>query len=140
MRVKRRKRGADGAEAGASAGEPQHREYVRVRVTLPVLAILGVGGRQVETYSVEISGGGILLAGPGTLELGDWIEVQIALTETGSPIVASGRVIRLDPEGYRAISFDSISEAGRRRLIRYVFECQRIERSKGLRPEAWHER
>jgi len=41
-------------------------------------------------------------------------------------------VVRIDPQGRRAVEFDSISDLDRRRLVRFIFECQRSERRRGL--------
>ena len=36
------------------------------------------------------------------------------------------------PANVRAICFDEIAEGDHRRLVRYIFECQRAERRRGL--------
>jgi c-di-GMP-binding flagellar brake protein YcgR len=48
------------------------------------------------------------------------------------PIGGKGRVVRIDDRRRRAVEFTSISELDRRRLIRFIFECQRDERQRGL--------
>ena len=47
----------------------------------------------------------------------------------------TGKVVRVDGQGRRAVEFDSITELDRRRLIRFIFECQRAERQRGLEPD-----
>lgn len=123
----------DGGERPEQPDRTQRREYVRVRTTRPVLVSWGAGSSQARTHSVDISGRGILLTGPERLRVGDTVELQIAITESGSPIAAGGTVVRANSSGRRSIVFDRISEGDRRRLVRFLFELQRIERSRGLR-------
>ena len=48
------------------------------------------------------------------------------------PISGTGKVVRVDAQGHRAVEFESISDLDRRRLVRFIFECQRAERRRGL--------
>jgi c-di-GMP-binding flagellar brake protein YcgR len=43
--------------------------------------------------------------------------------------------VRVDRQGRRAAVFHEISDLDRRRLVRFIFECQRTERQRGLREE-----
>lgn len=116
----------------------QRREYVRVRATRPVQILLDGSSAAIESYSVDLSGGGMLLGGLDHVRVGERISFRLATEPDGgnaSQIVGTGRVVRSDPGGRRAVSFDSISEGDRRRLIKFLFECQREERRKGLRVE-----
>jgi c-di-GMP-binding flagellar brake protein YcgR len=99
----------------------QEREYVRVKATRPVMVCTGGSQGTVRSYSVDLSGGGMLLAGPNTLK-----------------IAGSGTVVRTDSRGHRAISFEDIGEGDHRRLVRFIFECQRAERRRGLEQEESH--
>lgn len=110
----------------------QEREFVRIRSARPVLVVCsGVGG-SVQSYTVDVSGGGLLLAGPETLRVGDELTFRLTLTEGVTPVTGSGRVVRVDAQGRRAVEFTSISDLDRRRLVRFIFECQRDERRRGL--------
>lgn len=116
----------------------QRREYVRVRAARPVLVMLAGTSAAIETSSVDLSGGGMLLSGLDHVRVGERIGFRLQLErdgDLGSQIVGTGTVVRSDPGGKRAVSFDSISEGDRRRLIKFLFECQREERRKGLRTE-----
>ncbi len=113
----------------------QEREYVRIKSARPVMVYTGADAMQVQSYTVDLSGGGFLLAGPDSLKPGDQVKFQLALTPGVSPVGGTGRVIRIDPQGRRAVSFESISDLDRRRLIRFIFECQRSERRRGLDTE-----
>jgi hypothetical protein len=115
----------------------QEREYVRVRATRPVMVATGSQGT-VQSYSVDLSGGGMLLAGPGTLKIGERVQFRLSTTPGSAPIVGSGTVVRTDARGHRAICFDDIGEGDHRRLVRFIFDCQRAERRRGLEREENH--
>lgn len=110
----------------------QEREYVRVPIARPVTITAGSSRSSMNTYSVDVSGGGMLLAGPATLKVGERVEFRIATAKGGAPISGSASVVRIDNQGRRAICFDEISEGDHRRLVKFVFECQRAERRRGL--------
>ncbi len=110
----------------------QEREYVRIQAARPVLVYGGPDQIPIQSYTVDVSGGGFLLAGPDSLRIGDEVQFQLTLTP-GVPLIGgTGKVVRIDARGRRAVAFDSISELDRRRLIRFIFECQRTERHRGL--------
>jgi hypothetical protein len=113
----------------------QQREYVRVKAARPVLVYVGVEGRQISSYTVDVSGGGFLLAGPDTLRIGEQIRFALTVTPGDTPITGQGKVVRSDAHGRRSVSFTSISDLNRRRLVRFIFECQRAERRRGLEME-----
>jgi c-di-GMP-binding flagellar brake protein YcgR len=110
----------------------QEREYVRVPIARPVTITAGSSRSAVNTYSVDVSGGGMLLAGPASLKVGERVDFRIATAKGGAPIAGSASVVRIDNQGRRAICFDEISEGDHRRLVKFVFECQRAERRRGL--------
>ena len=110
----------------------QQREYVRIQSTRPVLVVTGGEGGTVQTYSVDISGGGMLLAGPSTLKVGEQVEFRLTTAKGDPPIAGVGTVVRTDLQGRRAICFDEIGEGEHRRLVRFIFDCQRAERRRGL--------
>jgi PilZ domain len=109
----------------------QQREYVRVRSARPVRIDTG-GEGTVQTYSVDLSGGGILLAGPSTLKIGKQISFRLTIAPGAAPIVGTATVVRTDSQGHRAVCFDEIGAGDHRRLVRFIFECQRAERRRGL--------
>ncbi len=110
----------------------QEREYVRIRSARPALVYSGLDQLDIQSYTVDISGGGLLLAGPDTLEAGEQVRFRLTLTQGEPPVAGSGRVVRIDSGGRRAVAFEAISDLDRRRLIRFIFECQRIERRRSL--------
>jgi PilZ domain len=110
----------------------QQREYVRVLSTRPVLVLTGSSQGTVQTYSVDLSGGGILLAGPSTLRVGEQVEFRLSTAKGSPPITGVGTIVRTDSQGRRALCFDEIGEGDHRRLVRFIFDCQRAERRRGL--------
>ncbi|HEV3321350.1 MAG TPA: PilZ domain-containing protein [Solirubrobacteraceae bacterium] len=110
----------------------QQREYVRIQSTRPVLVLTGGHEGTVQTYSVDLSGGGMLLAGPSTLKVGEQVEFRLTTVKGSPPITGVGTVVRTDLQGRRAICFDEIAEGEHRRLVRFIFDCQRAERRRGL--------
>ncbi len=110
----------------------QEREYVRIKSARPVVVYSVRDRMQIESYTVDVSGGGLLIAGPDTLKVGDRLDFQLTLTPGVTPVTGSGRVVRVDANGRRAIEFESISDLDRRRLVRFLFECQRSELRRGL--------
>jgi hypothetical protein len=110
----------------------QEREYVRVQSTRPVLVLTGSTQGTVQTYSVDLSGGGMLLAGPSTLKVGEQVQFRLTTAKSAPPITGVGTVVRTDTQGRRALCFDEIGEGDHRRLVRFIFECQRDERRRGL--------
>lgn len=110
----------------------QEREYVRIQAARPVIVYGGPDKIPIQSYTVDVSGGGFLLAGPDSLKIGDEVQFQITLTAGELVIGGTGRIVRIDGRGRRAVAFDSISDVDRRRLIRFIFDCQREERQRGL--------
>jgi hypothetical protein len=109
----------------------QDREYVRVQASRPVMVSAG-SQRPIQTLSVDLSGGGMLLAGPSTLKTGERIQFRLTTAKDSPPIAGSATVVRVDSKGHRAVCFDEIGEGDHRRLVRFIFECQRTERRRGL--------
>jgi hypothetical protein len=110
----------------------QEREYVRIMSTRPAVVYGGPNQIPVQSYTVDVSGGGFLLAGPDSLKTGDEVEFQLTLTPGVLVISGKGKVVRVDSRQRRAVAFTQITELDRRRLIRFIFECQRDERQRGL--------
>lgn len=110
----------------------QRREYVRLKTRRPVLVCVGSERREVQTYAVELAGGGLLLAGPSVLEVGEDVEFQLSLSAGSEPVTGTGTVVRCDVRGQRAITFSKMSELNRRRLVRFIFASERAERRRML--------
>jgi hypothetical protein len=116
----------------------QEREYVRIRSARPAVVYAGPNRMAVQSYTVDVSGGGFLLAGPDSLRIGDELEFQLTLAPGELTISGVGTVVRVDNRGHRAVAFKTITEIDRRRLIHFIFECQRDERHRGLQSDRGH--
>jgi len=113
----------------------QEREFVRVSSARPVLLFIGRGRERMQTFTVDLSGGGLLLAGPDTLRIGDVVEFRLMIAQDAQPITGTGTIVRVDMKGRRGMAFRKISEFDRRRLVRFIFELQRSERRRGVKSE-----
>ena len=113
----------------------QERENVRIKSARPALVFGGPELIQIESCTVDLSGGGFLLAGAEALNVGDEVHFQVDLAAGERPICGTGKVVRIDPHGHRGIVFDEVTDLDRRRLVRYIFECQRAELRLGLEAE-----
>ncbi|HYV15132.1 MAG TPA: PilZ domain-containing protein [Conexibacter sp.] len=112
----------------------QRRDFVRVQAVRPLqIAPLledGGTGAWIDTLTANVSGNGLLAAGPETLALGDKVCFRIVATEGEPPIEGRGHVTRHTDAGQRALAIDELDGDGRRRLIRFIFEQERITRQR----------
>jgi PilZ domain len=108
--------------------EVQRRSFFRVRAPQRVV-VSGDDVGAVETFSVDISGGGMLLRGPVTLQPGARIRFELDLFPGDPPIEGRARVVRAGDGGQRAVVFEEIPRHARERLIRFLFDRERAERA-----------
>ncbi len=106
----------------------QRREHVRVHAPRPVVLEFEQSARELGTFAIDLSGGGVLLAGPDTLQIGDRLRFRLLLDSSGAAIEGTGHVVRYGPGGYRAIAFSDVTATDRERLIRFIFEFERASR------------
>jgi PilZ domain len=105
----------------------EERAYARIEVDCPVA--INVGRERLETRTVDLSGGGLLLDGPSQFDLGEELEFELTLTPGSLPVTGSARVARIDDRGRPAIQFTSISFSDRWRIVRFTLESQRATKS-----------
>ncbi|MGH2927266.1 MAG: flagellar brake protein [Solirubrobacteraceae bacterium] len=113
-------------------GEPevmQRRSFVRVHTPQAVTLDSGEPGAR-RVHTVDLSGGGMLLAGADPLEPGESLRFTITLGAGAPPIEGTARVVRINADEKRALVFEQIEEHDRQRLIRFVFECMRTARAR----------
>ncbi len=110
-------------------GDPeliQRREFVRVvapqRVKLDDLT-----GLVVDTHSVNLSGGGMLISAKPPLPIASETELQFSLDlgPKQTPVVGMAKVVRVEEDYQLGIVFTEISDVDRDRLIRFIFDRQR---------------
>lgn len=112
----------------------QRRDFVRVQVVRP-LAIApvlpdGSVGEWVETLTVNLSGNGLLASGPEMLDIGTEVCFRIDVVAGEPPIEGRGRVARTADDGGRGIAIEELAREPRSRLVRFIFERERIARQR----------
>jgi hypothetical protein len=107
----------------------QRREFVRVHTPQPVTLEADDEMSRRSAHTVDLSGGGMLVSGADTLEVGDEVAFTIAMGDD-QPIGGQARVVRVREDGKRALAFKHLSDPDRQRLIRFVFECMRTARAR----------
>lgn len=110
----------------------QQREFVRVQTARPVAISTTHEPLRIDTFTVDISGSGFLLAGPESLKVGHELGFRLSLGEDALPVAGKGMVVRIDRRGHPAVAIEELSDLERRRLVRFIFDCQRAERRRGL--------
>lgn len=114
-------------------GDPeviQRRAFVRVHTPQEVTLDAMTGDRHRAAHTVDLSGGGMLLGGGGSLVPGDPVRFSMRLDANSAPISGIARVVRIREDGKRALMFEQIDEGDRQRLIRFVFGLLRAARAK----------
>jgi hypothetical protein len=112
----------------------QRRRFVRIRVSRPVRVARESDGAVSHTFALDLSGGGLLLAGPDRLSPGEHVSFRMRLEAGGQPIEGYARVVRVAGSGHPALTFDSIKPTDRERLVHFIFDCER--RARALLTEA----
>jgi hypothetical protein len=107
----------------------QRRDFVRVHTPHPVTVESPLEGRR-RVHTVDLSGGGMLVADDESLAVDQTIRFAISVVTTELPIEGIARVVRVREDGKRALMFEQIAEHDRQRLIRFVFECMRTARAR----------
>lgn len=110
----------------------QRRDFVRVRAVRPLaLAPIddeGRVGRWIDAFTIDLSGNGFLASGPDTLVIDTAVRFRIRVVEGEAPIEGLGRIARTSDEGHRGVAIEELSGDGRRRLVAFIFERERIAR------------
>jgi hypothetical protein len=117
-------------QAEGDADVMQRRAFVRVHVPQPVSLDDDEETIHRQAHTVDLSGGGMLLAGAEVFESGQTVHFSMQLGGQQSPIEGLARVVRATEDGKRALVFEMIDERDRQRLIRFVFACMRTARAK----------
>jgi c-di-GMP-binding flagellar brake protein YcgR len=110
----------------------QRREFVRVRAVRPAAVAAveedGSVGEWIETLTVNLSGNGVLLAGPESLRLDAPVRFRLALVDGEPYVEGSGVIARVTGEGRRGIAIRQLDVDDHRRLVHFIFERERIAR------------
>lgn len=108
----------------------QRREYARVDAFLEVVAT-PASGEAVPAAVVNISASGAVIARLACMGVGDTATFSLRLAPLEPPLELVGRVVRTFDGQFHAIHFDEIHDADRERIVRFVFDRQRLERHRG---------
>jgi hypothetical protein len=108
----------------------QRREFVRVTLAKRVLVEHEDGDLMADALSVDVSGGGMLLQLPRKADLPAeqelYFTIYLGLTEYDDQVSGTAKLIRKLSGHRAALSFHELERREQERLIRYVFERQRI--------------
>lgn len=122
----------------------QRRNFVRVPIVLKTIYTVKSSGKLYDTYTKDISGGGMKIVLPEILNTNEILQIRIELPTPEGPINCEGEVRWIDKEErlvgdkveeniYAGIEFVLIEEKDRDRLIRFLFDYQRKLIKKGWR-------
>jgi c-di-GMP-binding flagellar brake protein YcgR len=111
------------------AGALQRRDFVRVDACVPVVVRDGgPGGPAHDALTVNVSAGGLMLAGLSHLPVGAFAWVTIDLEDGEPPVEALITVVRVAERGLRAVRIASISARDEQRIVRFTFARERRAR------------
>lgn len=103
-----------------------------VRIAPPPLAVRlrrlrpgGPPGSPVDAEVLDLSGGGLRVAGPEWLADGDAVELELRLPGRCAPLHGRARVVHVDREGNHGLDIEHFEHGDREVLVRFVFERQR---------------
>ncbi|HEX3802950.1 MAG TPA: PilZ domain-containing protein [Solirubrobacteraceae bacterium] len=108
----------------------QRREFVRVTVAKRAVLENEEGDMLADALSVDLSGGGMLVQLPRATELPAedelYFTLYLGLTEYDDQVSGTAKLIRKLSGDRAALGFHEMDRREQERLIRYVFERQRI--------------
>ncbi len=108
----------------------QRREFVRVTAAKRIVLEDEEGDVIVDALTVDISGGGVLVQLPRSKELPPdtsmFFALYLGVSDYEDQVTGTVRLVRRKPDNQYALAFEHISRANQERLIRFVFERQRV--------------
>jgi hypothetical protein len=108
----------------------QRREFVRVIAAKRLVLEDEDGDVVTEGLTVDISGGGMLVQLPRSADLpGEgllFFSLYLGLTDYDDQVSGAVRVVRKHDDNKVAVAFEHISHNDQERLVRFVFERQRV--------------
>jgi hypothetical protein len=108
----------------------QRREFVRVTSAKRLVLEDEDGDVVAEGLTVDISGGGLLMQLPRSAEMPSqgifFFSLYLGLTDYDDQVNGTVRVVRKRDDNKVALAFEHISHRDQERLVRFVFERQRV--------------
>jgi hypothetical protein len=108
----------------------QRREHVRAGAVRAVT--LSTDDGDVDTVTIDVSAGGMLLADAPGLEAGDRANFALDLGSGRPPVAGVAHVVRVTDQGFRAVQIERVEARAQELLVHYVFERQREALRRGL--------
>jgi PilZ domain len=118
----------------ADADLIQRRGFARVDVEVPVSVTIDDVTPPVLVETIDLSGSGARLqdaVDSDHLAVGRMVWLDLSISEADEPIQARGSVLRELEDGSKGVHFDYIPDHDRDRLVRFLFERQRLMRKAG---------
>ncbi len=109
----------------------QRRAFARVDAFLEAIVTRPSGGPPIPAAVVNISASGAVISRLAPLKAGDAARLELRLAPHDPPLEILARVVREFDHEFRALHFEEILEADRERIVRFVFDRQRLERRDG---------
>jgi hypothetical protein len=106
----------------------QARAFIRAAMEAAVLLRHAVTGQEQWTSTVDLSGGGALLAATAGAREGDSFDFEIELSEHEPPVSGRLRVVRLTGARQVGVQFTELAESDQGRLVRHVVDVQAAAR------------
>jgi hypothetical protein len=106
----------------------QARAFLRAEVAADVMLTNLVTGQRHQTSTIDVSGGGALLAAFTGGRHGDAFEFELELPELSVPVTGRLRVVRFTATRCVGVEFTDISESDQGRLERHVVNLQTAAR------------
>lgn len=103
----------------------RRRAFVRAPLELAMtLTRVEQGGLALAVCTIDVSGGGLLVADSGQLELGELLEFTLELG-SDPPVRGQCRPVRRTSDGRLGLAFTELDPADRDRIVHRVFARQR---------------
>jgi hypothetical protein len=109
----------------------QRRSFARVDAFLEIVVTPGSEATPIPAAVVNISASGAVVSRMGDMALDDEVRLSLRLAPYEPPLDIVGRVVREFDKQFRAVHFEQIRESDRERIVRFVFDRQRLERRHG---------
>jgi hypothetical protein len=105
------------------APPPQRRQHERAPAVLPVTVVpVHAELPPARGLTLDVSAGGVQLRGPARLASGSELLLHLELPNEDLPIPAKGEVVRASADGLIGVRLDSMREADRELVLRWVAE------------------
>jgi hypothetical protein len=107
----------------------QRREFIRTDFVADInLCRIASNAIAVAGKTVNVSGGGVLIRGMSTAQVGDLYTFDLALFRGDPPISGTCRVMRVTGDGLAGVMFTEINSVEQDRIIRWAFGVGRADK------------